>query len=156
MLDIKHVRDYVITPTLKRMGGKFHSPDSVCLLLGTAIHESRLEYLRQIGGGPALGLFQIEPATIHDIHENFLTYQPEINQVVSSFMSCNDREFQAVTNLAYSTALARLVYYRRPEPLPNWDNSLAVAEYWKQHYNTIEGAGYVEDFRASYINFVMG
>jgi hypothetical protein len=166
MLNIQQFRDLVIIPTLERMGGKFNSPDAVCLLLGTAIHESRLEYLKQIPNGPALGLYQIEPATIEDIHANYLSFRPELNSKIESLLSHDpnvnglfekaiERCSQAVTNMAYQVAMARLVYYRRPEPLPHWENSLEVAKFWKTHFNTIQGAGKVGDFEKSYRELIL-
>ena len=155
MLNLSHFRDYVIIPTLKRMGGKFFSLDAVCLLLGTALHESRLEFLKQIGGGPALGVYQLEPATIKDLHNTFLNYRPELDAVVNSLMSAQDKEIQAITNLSYSTALARLKYFRVSEQIPQRDNPRAMARYWKAHYNTYLGAGKVEDFENSYREHIL-
>jgi hypothetical protein len=150
MVNLQHWRDYVIIPTLKRMGEKFYSPSAVCLLLGTVLHESRLEYLRQLEGGPALGFYQLEPATIKDIHENYISYRCELESVVHDFMTMQARDVQAVTNLSYATALARLVYFRVPEPLPAWEDSRAMSRYWKAHYNTYLGAGNAGDFEKTY------
>jgi hypothetical protein len=150
MVNLQHWRDYVIIPTLKRMGENFNSPSAVCLLMGTALQESRLEYLRQLEGGPALGFYQPEPATIKDIHDNYLHYRPELEAVVRSLMTDQPRDVQAVTNLSYATALARLVYFRVPEPLPAWEDSRAMSRYWKAHYNTYLGAGKAEDFEKTY------
>lgn len=51
-----------------------------------------------------------------------------------------------ITDLAYATAMARLVYYRRPEPLPEAHDLDGLARYWKAHFNTDLGAGTVEGF----------
>lgn len=155
MLNIPQFKSLVIIPTLERMGPKFNSPDAVHLLLGTALHESRLTYLRQLPGGPALGLYQIEPTTINDIYENFLSYNADLEAIVHNLMNGMGRAFQAVTNLAYSTALARLVYYRISEKLPDWQNSAQVASYWKRHYNTTKGAGRIQDFEQTYRELVL-
>ena len=45
------------------------------LLLGTAIQESLLIHRQQLGGGPALGLFQMETATHDDCWNNFLKFR---------------------------------------------------------------------------------
>lgn len=53
------------------IGAQFASSSAVNLLLGTAAQESAFgTYLRQIGGGPARGVFQMAPATAKDIWEN--------------------------------------------------------------------------------------
>ena len=43
-------------------------------------------------------------------------------------------------------AMARVLYYRRPEKLPPADDAEAMGQYWKAHYNTEEGAGTVPSF----------
>jgi hypothetical protein len=56
------------------------------------------------------------------------------------------RHDQLAWNLGYATAIARLVYYRRPEPLPHADDLAGLARYWKVHFNSHLGAGAPEDF----------
>jgi len=51
---------------------------------------------------------------------------------------------QLVHNLAYATAIARVIYWRRPEALP--EAAAGLAKYWKDHYNTHLGAGKEKDF----------
>ena len=59
----------LITSVLKELN--LHSDNAVNLLMGTAAQESHLgKYRKQIGGGPALGIFQMEPATFNDIVNN--------------------------------------------------------------------------------------
>ena len=60
-LNVRDLRVEVIRPALRALD--LWSPAAEDLVLGTAAQESGLAYLRQIGGGPALGLWQIEPAT---------------------------------------------------------------------------------------------
>ena len=55
-----------------------HSPQAVSLLLGIASAESSLFQRVQIGGGPARGLWGMEPNTALSIFENYLKYQPGI------------------------------------------------------------------------------
>ena len=50
----------VIRPALKKL--RLWSPSAEELVFGTAIVESGLTYLKQHGDGPALGLWQVEPA----------------------------------------------------------------------------------------------
>jgi hypothetical protein len=70
--DKKQFRD-LIQRTLQDLG--MHSESAVNLLLGTAAQESQFgTYFRQIGGGPALGVFQMEPDTEIDIWDNYLRY----------------------------------------------------------------------------------
>ena len=65
MLDPRQFAERVIRPALVKL--RLQSPAAEALLLGTAVVESGLSALVQAGGGPALGLYQIEPATHADI-----------------------------------------------------------------------------------------
>ena len=63
-LNLDHFRADVIQPTLAHLDGddapRFQGLAAENLLLGTALVESGLHYLHQLGGGPALGIYQIE------------------------------------------------------------------------------------------------
>jgi hypothetical protein len=132
------------------------SPSAVNLLLGTAAQESKFgTYLRQISG-PALGVFQMEPATEDDIWQNFLRYHTMLRGLVvqCTFISLPTPE-ALVWNLAYSIAMARIKYYRAPDPLPSPDDVQGLAAYWKNVYNTQKGKGKVEEFIENYQRYVL-
>ena len=115
-----------------------YSEDSVNLLLGTAAQESHLgEYIRQLGNGPALGIFQMEPATFRDIMANYLKLKSEY------------LEF----NLVVAIAFARLHYLRVNEKIPNTIDG--YARYWKVYYNTCKGNGTKQEFIENYKRFVL-
>jgi hypothetical protein len=84
MLSVSSIRTQVIYPALNKMG--MWSEAAGELVLGTAIVESNLTYLKQHGEGPALGLWQVEPATHEDLYANYLNFRPEM---MSSLMSCD-------------------------------------------------------------------
>ncbi len=144
MLDPDHFLAYVVRPSLDSIG--LWSPAAGRLLLGTAITESGLTWLAQKGGGPARGVYQIDPATHDDIWANYLAYRDQLANRVSRLAGQRPRHEQLAWNLGYATAIARLVYYRRPEPLPPADDLAGLARYWKAHFNTALGAGAPEDF----------
>ncbi|MGI9250700.1 MAG: hypothetical protein ACR2PR_05845, partial [Pseudohongiellaceae bacterium] len=129
----------------------YASKPAVDLLLGTAAQESLLgTYVRQVGGGPALGIYQMEPATHDDIWQNFIEYQPgvqaSLDEALDGAMAYRGGPSaeRLVYDLRYATIMARLHYYRRPEPLP--DDLVGLAQYWKTHYNTELGAGTVSEY----------
>jgi len=154
-MDGKHLLSYVITPVLEHLtgaalrGGRTAVLDTLAahqLLLGTAIQESRLLYLRQLGSGPALGLWQMEPATHDDIWANYLRYHPDLAAKVEA-LSCRLWPIGATQmqgNLYYACAMARCLYFRVPDLLPAAGNVKGLVGYWKSHYNTPLGAGTVE------------
>lgn len=147
MLNPRHFVDLVINPALETLG--MHSQAAVELLLGTALQESGLRSLRQAGGGPALGLFQMEPATHDDIHLNFLAFRPDLQDKLRSLCSLFLPEALA-GSLWYSAAMCRLHYYRKAEPLPAAGNIPDQASYWKRHYNTPLGKGSVTEYLANW------
>lgn len=116
----------------------------------TGMQESRYRALRQFGGGPALGFWQMEPATHQDLWDNFLQYRPELALKVQRLMTHgithDDIKEELATNLAYAAAMCRIHYYRAPSPLPG-KNLNEMADYWKTWYNTYLGKGTVEEFK---------
>jgi hypothetical protein len=118
------------------------------LLLGTALVESGLVHRRQLGGGPARGLFQMEPRTHDDIWDNFLRYRVELAARVQQLLNSesDDRHRALENNDRYAAAMARVHYLRMPAALPSPGDRRGQAEYWKRHYNTALGAGSVEKY----------
>jgi len=145
-MDSNHFRIYVIRPTLQNLG--MWSESAELLLLGTALKESGgLHYLKQLGGGPALGVYQIEPATHADVWENYLQWRPPLHVKVMSYLAPEpEREKQLITNLAYATVMARIIYFRIPKKLPKPNDYTGLGKYWKKYYNTPLGKGTVVDF----------
>lgn len=150
MIDLDQFRNLIIEPTLKEL--ELYSVAAVELVLGTAIQESRLSYLKQLGGGPAMGPFQMEPATHDDIFENYLQYQGILRQrVMAQVRSGFDPDANNMAgNLYYACAMCRVHYYRSPDPLPKVGDLPAQARMWKRVYNTPLGAGteaeYIENW----------
>lgn len=137
-----------IEEALKAIG--LYSEDAVNLLMGTAAQESKFKYLHQIGGGPALGYFQMEPNTFVDICNNYLRFKSD-KLLADIYKLCGIKYLTPVdldTNLNLMIVFARLHYRRVKEPLPNTVEGYAA--YWKDHYNTHKGAGTVEEFIESY------
>lgn len=135
---------------------ELHSEAAVNLLLGTAAQESRFgKYLRQLGDGPARGVFQMEPRTERDIWENFLSNRSSLRQRVIEWTEVEGPdEYMLELNLAYQIAMCRVHYLRVPYQLPEPDDLEGLAGYWKKHYNTSLGAGTSSEFIDSYLSFV--
>jgi len=149
--DAKTFARRVIEPTLVHLEAESRTAGR--LLLGTALHESGgLEHVRQING-PALGYFQMEPATHDDLWRNWLRFRSELAERIDGLRRRRgppDAEEMAI-NPAYACAMARAHYLRRPEPLPGFGDVPGQARYWKAHYNTHLGKGtpakYLVDWR---------
>ena len=126
------------------------SHEAVDLVLGTAAVESDLgTYLRQVGGGPALGICQMEPTTYRDIWESWLAHRPDL---VRRLVELGHRRDPTVLeyDLRHAIVMCRLHYRRVPERLPALGDVEGMAWYWKRFYNTPRGAGTVDRFCAAW------
>jgi len=150
--------EYLIRRVLTELN--MYSMSAVNLLLGTAAQESGFgTYLRQIGDGPALGVFQMEPATEKDIWINYLAHREDLAetvwQVAGAAYDVGPVLISALeANLSYQVAMARIHYRRVPEPLPPHDNVEALGRYWKKHFNTSLGRGTVAEFVRNYKKYI--
>ncbi len=112
MLNIPQFCANIVRPTLEAIGA--HNRAAEDLVLGTALQESNLRYLRQLNEGPARGVYQMEPATHDDIWENYLAFRAELSGRVSAFLAPEqDRVDQLVWNLAHAVDLDRGAHRRR-------------------------------------------
>lgn len=146
MLDLQQFKIHVVRPVIRSIG--LYSPAAEKLLLCTALVESNMTYIKQIGKGPALGLFQMEPNTHDDIWVNFLRYKPELaKKVAAHAIRGQGSSAQLMGNMEYATAMARVHYFRKREPLPHENDIEGMARYWKNHYNTYLGAGTIDGFK---------
>lgn len=147
-MDAKQLREYIVRPALQLI--ELHSDDAENLVMGTAAQESRLMYIHQLGKGPALSLFQMEPATHDDIWEHYLAYQPALTERVfaATYVKSKPDSSRLLWDLRYSAIMCRIHYRRKPGAIP--DNLNGWAAYWKKHYNTPLGAGTVEEFVHNY------
>lgn len=146
-----HFLRYVITETLAFLAdydNRFDSLPARALLLGTAMVESELKHLQQHGTGPAVGFFQMEPATHADIWITFLAYNAELHDLVASCATTwTEDDMPNVGemrwNLRYAAVMARLKYWRARERMPDLQ-PMALAGYHKRIYNTALGKTEIE------------
>lgn len=152
----KHFKKYVLIPTLSEIGLYSHSATE--LLMGTIAVESGFRYLHQVNG-PALGLCQIEPATHDDVYKNFLNFPRyrilgnRVRSLIPAHVINGDgtvEHEQLITNLSYAVAIARVIYYRVKEPLPQADDIAELARYYKTYYNSGNGKGTEQRFVEAY------
>lgn len=153
---------FVLEPTLQFMG--MWSVAAERLMLGTIAHESQGQHLDQRLGkddtvlGPAFGIYQIEIPTHDDVFNNFLdsTRRAKLKDKVMQLIALHpSQHVQLATNLCYATAIARCIYYRRPEPLPDADDIDGIWMYYKAWFNSPLGAAKKEDWMMWYSRLVM-
>jgi len=153
VIDANHLLKEVIRPVLQdlRLGGEY----AEALVLGTACQESRCgTWLVQLGGGPARGIYQMEPATHDDLWDRFIGGRVELMRRVNRWRTQYGNGMGAdemVGNLYYATAMCRVHYLRVPAPIPH--DLPAQAAYWKRYYNSVLGAGTEQEYIESWRQF---
>ena len=123
--------DSIIAPALVALG--LDTVQARQILLGTALQETGLRDIEQEGGGPALGYFQMEPATQHDLQIWLRARHPE-------WLEC----VEGLTGGVQEAAYARLLYERCPGAIPT--EIFGQATYYKHWYNTPLGKATVEEY----------
>lgn len=149
MIRPDHLMKYVIEPTLHALD--LDSMSARNLLLGTYLAESTVGVntcLHQLGTGPAIGIYQMEPATFKDLRDRWLPTQPEITERLERFVLGSWRDDRMHGDLYFATAFCRFKYRSIPAPLPDPNDVGALANYWKRWYNTPLGAGQPSVFAA--------
>ncbi|KKN90071.1 hypothetical protein LCGC14_0231840 [marine sediment metagenome] len=146
----------VIGPTLTHLAAmepRLDTPAARALLLGTAIQESHLSAYKQLGGGPAMSFFQIEPATFEDIFDRYLS-RPDKSALRGAVRALLIPAFepgeQLDTNQHLACAIARIRYWMVPERMPRPDDIDGLAVYWKLHYNTTGGGGSASEWALNF------
>ena len=130
-------------------------------MLGTALVESGLRWLRQRPTGPARGLWQIEPFTARDVLGRYLkrrndlatrvraTVYPLLGGARIKRLDDAALGFALANNLALGCAICRLIYLWTPEPIPKTLNDQAI--YWLTFFNK-GGHGTIEHYIKAWKN----
>ena len=136
----------IINPTLEHLHGDGIpvSENARALLFAIGMAESAYAVDHQIGG-PALGFWQMEPATAKDLLEWLGVKHPQTRMDVHELTHGALPLAALQTNPLYACALARCFFLRDPDPLPPV-NLEAIARYWKAKYNSPDGKGSVSGF----------
>lgn len=138
-IDLGQLKELVISPTLMVLAPaitRLDSPWAINQVAGTALVESGCQYLHQLGGGPALGLWQMEPATHDDCWTNYITFNNTLKIIMQSIAGVSSPSSTLmITNLAYAAAMCRIKYWRSPLPAPAATDAVGCAQYHVTVYN---------------------
>lgn len=135
-LQLSQIKKKIISPPLLSIG--LGGVDAVNIIAGTGLVESGYKYTKQLGGGPALGWFQMEPETHDDCWTNFLDYRPDLAGKIRSLINgMEPTVYFLQTNAFYAVAMCRIKYLRAPGGIP--DTATGMADYHKEYYNTVLG-----------------
>jgi len=134
----------IIKFTLEHLN--MYSDDAAKLVYRTGMAESGYRHLRQLGG-PAIGFFQVEPATMNDTIKNYVNYRPDLQTKLWSLgRDDSSGEKRLLSSIALQAAFCRLKYRRDSKPLPKASDVVGQAKYWKRVYNSEHGKGTIEHF----------
>ena len=127
-----------------------YSDDALALVVRSGMAESGYRALRGYGkNNPAIGFWQIEPATMYDMMRNYIIYRAPYRKALEELgmkFKGDDIEISVMSNMGVQAALCRLHYRRDSKPIPSWDDLESQGKYWKRVYNTIKGRGTVKHF----------
>lgn len=131
------VRTLVIRPALQSVDLYSKWLDS--LVFGTGLCESNYSALKQ-RQGPALGFFQVEPATYADDVVYLTELNPKLgNRILKDFKW---EKFpipnEVVWNIRFAAVMCAVHYLRHQIPV-NY-NALFLYQIYKKYYNSIHGA----------------
>lgn len=154
MFDIGQFRNLIVIPALSEL--QLYSKEAEELMVFTCAAESDGGRLLAQIKGPALGVYQCEPTTHHDIWRNFIFRRQSLMAILSlnfdvSKIPANDR---LIYDLKYATAICRIHYYRMPGALPKADDIDGIWSYYKEFYNTNLGKAKKEKAIEAYYRFL--
>ena len=139
MIKASQLSELIIKPALLDL--VLYTDEALQLLMFTCAVESvGGAYLKQ-EKGPALGIFQMEPATYWDIWDNYIKNKLNLMLILGTTFNAHSvpPEERLIYDLRYATVMARIHYERVSAPLPVANDIDAIYEYYKLHYNTSEG-----------------
>lgn len=150
-----HLRT-VIEISLRELGENYAAENAVELLMMTAAHETLLGYYlyqddgdREIEYHLALGIYGMEKRTHDDVQRVVIA-----NNSKFDFMPF-DNARRLIFDLKYAAQMCRIHFTRYTDPIPNKDDVLGLASYYKEFWNTKAGKAKISDVVHNYKNLVL-
>jgi hypothetical protein len=136
MLNIRQFREELLRPSLDEI--QHYSEAAEELLVMTCAAETLGGTFIQQVGGPALGIYQMEPLTYEDIWSKYLSNNTSIVYMMLNKLNMPLKPSPVVMkfNLKYATYMARIYYLRFKEPLPAHDDVMGLATYYYKYWAT--------------------
>lgn len=171
MINHKHLRELIIRPALQAIDLWCESSEQ--LLIMTCAQESLGgTYLKQIKG-PALGIYQCEPATYNSIWDDYffgtekkdedariVPIEQRLSSKILRYMGINLGTVPNVSliirDLSYASIICRAHYVRFKEALPSADDLIGMFNYYKKYYNTYKGSATEKEFIDAYHVYLKG
>jgi hypothetical protein len=152
MVSSKQLRELVIQPALHSIG--LWSQQAENLLVMVAAHESNGgDYVAQING-PAVGIYQMEPAAYNALWSRVLRGNIDKYVILGSkilfachFLAKPDAT-EMIWNMKYASMMARAFFLPNREPIPTDIEELS--RYAKKYWNTEAGKATPEKYLGAY------
>lgn len=140
----------ILESALKACG--MYSLDAMYLMVCTAGVESKLTHIKQLPDGPALGLFQIEPATYADC-QRYLKNNMALRDQILAYTQRTfipDHPNILISDFALNALIARVKYWMQAEAIPSYKDPEGQAAYYEKYYNGSE-----TDKTQEFVNFAV-
>lgn len=152
------LRELIVKPYLKGLGE--YSEVAENLLLGTAAQESRMGlhcYCEQTKG---FGLYRITAEKHVELWDTYLVLFPDLASqqrgLASQQQFLKNPHSELVTNLAYTTGMAWMIYRRAGVDTSKSLDCAALAQLWAAHFdNGTHSMRNADDFIQTYRKLVM-
>lgn len=155
-MNAQQLVDFIISSALNTLPERFKptQDQATRLLAMIAAHESNGGvYVKQIQG-IALGIYQMEPATYHDLLDYLrrkVNESPDFEALYTRLSEGGFNEDRLMYDLRFATIMARIYLWRISQPLPDKDDIDAMAEYAKKYWNTPAGKATPKMYADAYI-----
>jgi len=153
MFDIAQFREYIVNPALSDL--QIYSKEFAELMVFTcAVESAGGTYVKQIKG-PALGIYQIEPASFTDLWVNYIVRNQHIINLLTLNFAVHrmPSPIEMVTDLKLATAMCALFYKRYKVQVESCDPDV-LWEPYKKYYNTPKGKSEKEKSIKAYKAFI--
>ena len=143
--------DQCIVPTAKALN--VYTLAHLQIGFDTAAQESGFKDVRQMGGGPALGPWQMEPGTHASLWANYVAYRPRVRAALLGLLGAQPVPPPAeimLTNLPYAAAMMFCRYLDAPGEIPL--DLEGQAEYYVRNYNA-GGKATVAEYLSNHARF---
>lgn len=133
MFNVEQFVQLIIKPSIESIDKYSKSAEN--LLLITSSESNGGTYFKQIKG-PALGIYQMEPNTYHDIWTNWLAFRKPFAKTILDACGYIEipNEEALIYNLKYATIIARVHYLRVKEPIPDAKDFGGLIEYYYKYW----------------------
>lgn len=150
----KQLKSEIILPVLHYLQLPDIEAATELLLMTAATETDMCQLIRQVGGGPALGVYQMEPVTARDML-TYLDRKPDLKAKVLNLSLPGIGVIEQLPgNLYLATALARVRYLPAPAAMPDSQDFAGLARYYRVYYNR-GGAATDENTLKKYLTYVV-